>query len=615
MRRSERDSSRDTRSARLAALLLPLVLFLAACGASDETPIGPPQPLDPLVPAAQKAYAVTLGRQVIETYFAEGREAALAVPVTPGVGQADVTVPRIFVTLRADGTLRASMGATEAPFGEMVRAGVVAAIEDERFGGPLRAEEVASTVLEFNAMFDEEPLGSRSLDGLAEDIEPGRHAFEFVHPEGRAFFKETVMITHDYSHATAFERLCLKAGLPEDCYSLDATDVLRYRAEHWVEDAADPVGFFELFRGHRRIAIEDVTPAAVREAARLAFAYMANHRRADGGFDYLYLPEQDATDDSQDNAVRQAGAIYAASRGATFFEDEALVAASRGAIDNLLTHEATFAAGGSYIDWGVTSLGLTGLGLLGIAELRATEDYRDAAYRLADAIAANQREDGRLRSDFVGDDREGGQQYYPGEAALALVRLMDRYDEDRWRPVLEKAFDYYVAFWHDAGQAAFVPWHSAAWLGFFRQTGDRKYADFAFEMLDSLLDGQDRTSYGDWRRDDHGGSLARGADGVPTFSTGTFLEPVPLAIAVARELGDDARADRYAAALRHGLRFSLQLVITDRETFFMPSPARSIGGVRTSLTDVHVRIDNVQHVATAFAHALLHTPDEAGVWQ
>lgn len=595
----------------LALALLAALPLWAGCGDGGGDTDG--APLEPLVPAAQKAYAVRLGRAALAAYFADGREAALAVGPGPAAGEAPVAVPRLFVTLRTDGVLRASRGAEDAPFADLVRRAVVQAVEDERYGGRLRADEVGRTVIELDAIFDPEPVAARDLGGLSAAIEAGRHAFEFTHADGSAFFTDTFMVTRGWTHERAFAELCREAGLGDRCWLSDDTAVVRFPAEHWLEAPDRPGGHDALFRTHRPVAPADVTPETVRAAARLAMGYLQAHQRPDGDFDYLYAPEQDALAPSQ-YTVRQAGACYFAARGATFFEEPELVETARACAAGLLAHEETNEAGVPYVDWQGTSLGLTALTLLALAELRPIEEFREAAYRLADGIVAQQQADGLFDVSYAGEDEPDAQQFFPGEALLALARLSVRYDDRRWLPAMEKAFTAYTAFWREQGKSAFVPWHAAAWGNVWRLTGERRYADFAFELADGLADRQDLSLYGDWRRDDWAGALFVPASGAPTAATGSSLEPLPLLVSVARALGDDERADRYADTVRHGLRFVLQLVITDRETFFMPRPDLSLGGVRFGLIDVHVRIDNVQHVGTAFLHALIETPADPVLW-
>lgn len=598
-----------TRCRGTRAPLLALALW-TACAAEPPPPDDPtPPPVALSVPPAQQARALTHARRVLEAFHTAGRDAALEEPA-PAPEPADVAVERVAVTLRVGGRLRGVGVAAEGTFDERVRAATVAAAEDTRApGGPVTPAEVAEARIELHAGLDGVRLYGLSPEAVASTVEPGRHALELRAAAG-AYITEARPLVEGWTTLEALDHLCTEAGLEAGCAG--SVELWRYLGDHWVEG---PTGApIPLWRTHRIVALGDVTREAVDEAARQCAGYLVAHQRPAGDFDYLYHPGEDALLPG-DVTVRQAGAAYSLSRAAALLGDPAVDAAARAAVANIVAHEATNAAGHAYIDWQGTSLGLTGLSLLAIAELTTTDEHLDVAARLADGIASLQGADGRLHTDYVkATEDKDAQQFYPGEALLALARLTVRTGEDRWLPVLERAFDYYAAFWEAEGKSAFVPWQAATWANVHQLTGDARYAELAFGLQDVLLARQDLRSYGHTLHDDWGGTMSRPPGGQPTFSTGTFLEPLPLLVVVARAVGDHERADRYAAALRHGLRFTLQLVITEPETWFTPDPARALGGVRSTLDDVRVRVDNVQHVVTAFLQALAYTADEAIVW-
>lgn len=577
-------------------------------------PVDVPDPPAPLLPSSQRSRALTFARQVLEAYHGEGRAAALATPL-PEAEAGDVDVALVTVSLRVGGRLRGTGDAEEGSFDERVRAATVAAAEDDRSAaGAVDAAEVEDARIELNAGLSPERLVGATAEAIAAGIEPGRHAVRLVHPGGHVSVTETRPLVEAWTTQASLDQLCATAGLDAGCTTDPSVELWRLLGEHWMEDAGPDRGMISLWRTHRRIALGDVTRASVEAAVRLNAGYFVAHQHPAGDFDYLYYPESDGLSEAQ-VTVRQAGGGYALSRAAAVLDDPAVDGAARASVANILAHEATSAAGLSYIDWQGSSLGLTGLSLLAVAELTSTDEHLEAAARLADGIAAMQGDDGMFRTDYVSDAvDEEAQQFYPGEALLALVRLSARTGETRWLPVLERAYDPYVAFWEAEGKSAFVPWQAATWANLYQLTGEPKYAAFAFRLEDALLERQDLVSYGDALHDDWGGTMSRPPGAQPTFSTGTFLEPLPLLVVVARAVGDDARADHYADRLRHGLRFTLQLVITEPEAWFAPDPARALGGVRSTLDDVHVRIDNVQHVATAFLQALSTTADEARVW-
>jgi hypothetical protein len=74
------------------------------------------------------------------------------------------------------------------------------------------------------------------------------------------------------------------------------------------------------------------------------------------------------------------------------------------------------------------------------------------------------------------------------------------------------------------------------------------------------------------------------------------LEGLIDAFTLAKCVGDDARMERYALAIRRGLRNIMQLQFTDEiELIALPNAEKARGGVRTTEYESAIRIDNVQH--------------------
>ena len=75
------------------------------------------------------------------------------------------------------------------------------------------------------------------------------------------------------------------------------------------------------------------------------------------------------------------------------------------------------------------------------------------------------------------------------------------------------------------------------------------------------------------------------------------------ALALARETGDQERAQRYEQVVRGAARFVMQLQVKPEEAYFVRSPQDAVGGVRTTPALNLLRIDHVQHALVALIKA------------
>lgn len=189
-------------------------------------------------------------------------------------------------------------------------------------------------------------------------------------------------------------------------------------------------------------------------------------------------------------------------------------------------------------------------------------------------------------------------------ANLRFERALERFLERRGASVGElssggsvRAFS---ARHYRARNPAFVPWHTQASASLFAQTGRRELADFAFEINDWLLPMQQwdglapdlRGRFHDPRRPEFGPPHAA--------STGAYMEGLADALALARAVGDRARAAAYERALRRGLRSLRQLQFRDwRDAFYVSRKRRVMGALRTEVYDNAVRVDSAAHALMA----------------
>lgn len=79
-------------------------------------------------------------------------------------------------------------------------------------------------------------------------------------------------------------------------------------------------------------------------------------------------------------------------------------------------------------------------------------------------------------------------------------------------------------------------------------------------------------------------------------STGVYLEGLIDAFNLAVSVGDKRREKAYRRAIRRGIRSVMQLEFSDStDLFYISKKSLARGGLRTTVYNNEIRIDNVQH--------------------
>jgi hypothetical protein len=258
-------------------------------------------------------------------------------------------------------------------------------------------------------------------------------------------------------------------------------------------------------------------------------------------------------------------------------------------------------------------LGNAAATLIAILRVNGLKTHGAVAKRLAAFLLYMRREDGSYTPYHGDPQRRTNEEYFSGEAQLALLEWMMATGDKSALPAVLASARFYQRYYLARRVAPMVPWHTQAnWL-LFRLTRDRAIADFTLEMNDFIVTIQQRSST---LPEDQRGRFfnpAKWKTGFPhVSSTGVYLEGLADALALAQELNDTQRVKRYQRALAWGIRAVLQAQIrVPEDTWCMPNPELAEGGFRSRWDYPAVRIDNQQHcgIALAKAAALLSDRD------
>ena len=226
-----------------------------------------------------------------------------------------------------------------------------------------------------------------------------------------------------------------------------------------------------------------------------------------------------------------------------------------------------------------------------ITACRESSLDRDATLRLAHGLRRLCLPDGRIADDAAEPVRRNqDHDFLPGVALMSFARAAETTGD----AVFDLDWDAHFAFYarrfaavHGWGLTA---WQLAAWSAVHRLTRRPEYAALVFEMADWAVERQLAKN---------GVFLTALSPGSPSFHAGFIAEGIADAWRVAAELGDGARAERYAASWQAAMQFMDRLVVRSGDTYCARDPATALGGVRGTLASSECRVDYASHLAVA----------------
>jgi hypothetical protein len=502
------------------------------------------------------------------------------------------------VRLREQGYLLGTGVAGPGPVAQVVRDAALTAGSAFEKNGQEALLSINRMLIEIEVLGPEEYL---EIDAdwtdphlIAPHIEPGVHGFvlraQNVRPQyccPSEIFTSDIIVEDAVRHASQ-TLLALQAKIVD-------MKVLRFRTAHWYQPASGEKTV-SLRRGLTVIPEDAVTPEKVNAAIDTLVDYMLYRQLPSGLFSYQYESARNVYT-ADDNLVRQAGAVASIAIHAKWSGKSATGGAADMGIRRSLKG-FTLVPGddqAAYIatDDGQNKLGVTALTCIALGQHPQAERYRQQRRKLVRGMLWLQRPSGMFITAFPPAVQIDAQEYFPGEALLAMA--MD-YDLEPTAEVLD-AFDRAIAFYrvYFQGQPspAFVPWQVQAFALMAHKTKRTDYVEYVFELTDWLAEKQLDRSNCAWP--EMRGGISSYQPGRAGVSTAAYLEGFADALHLAREHDDAQRVRRYEEVVRLATRFVMQLQVRPEETYFIRSPKDAIGAIRTSPSLNVYRIDHCQH--------------------
>ncbi len=432
-------------------------------------------------------------------------------------------------------------------------------------------------------------------------IEPGVHGMVLVGDRGSKRFCPTEVLTSDRVLSDLLQDLA--KSLHSDPSQVGNTGLMRFRTAHWYQTRrnAQPVS---LQRGLTVLGPEAVTSEALDESIQRIADYMAYRQLASGLFTYEYRPGTDSYSEDN-NLVRQVGAVLAMCVHAKWSRRSASLAAAdvgirhhlQGLVDVPGVDNAAFIATADKRN----KLGVTALLALAMAEYPEPQKYEKIRTKLINGMLWLQRPSGMFITAFPPAVQIDAQDYFPGEALLAMaVDYAHRPNADVL-DAFDRAISFYRGYFHDTVSPAFVPWQVQAYTIMARHTKRTDYRDFVFELTDTLSKKQLTPKNCAWP--EMWGGIASYQPGRAGVATAAYLEGFADALLLARETGQTQRAAHYEDVVRSAARFVMQLQVRPEEAYFIRSPQDAVGGIRAAPALNLLRIDHCQHALVGLIKA------------
>lgn len=540
-----------------------------------------------------KQQLINYSYQIFDQYFNNESESEINVEDITVENNHDYDI--LFITLLKDGKVRGCQSGSYPKESSNrlaldVKEATVECIQDTRFGGVLTEKEQYDVSIMFTFLYNATWMYNTSSVFLQNTIELGVHSLGIIHNDTPTIFKESVPISNNYDLTFTLQRLCEKANLVKNCIQNDSVTLFRYDTLTFYGNRNEKV--IDLYRYNILIDTKDVSNELIKKSISSGlewFLHSVNNET--GRLEYMYYPSEN-TYSTDNNHVRQLASLWSITELKMFLNTSEADELIRNTLDYYLQFEHKKDNYSCLLIDDQAKLGNNAFIILSLLNTPEYPNQKDLLNRFAKGIVHLQQDNGSLNTYFF-SNKNSGQDYYPGEALLALMKLYKQTNNETYLEIVNNAFPYYQQYWRQNKNTAFIPWHTQAYKLLYEETFHSDIPLFIFEMNDWIIN---KYQMNDSTYLDEIGGFPKY---FPTFSSSVFLEGINDAYDIAKQVNDLEHVEKYKQALSIGSRFILQTQFTKNNSFYLEESSRAIGGFKTSLTDNSIRIDNTQHAVLA----------------
>jgi len=602
----------------LAALCCALGFSTEGVTETVRRPASRSAGLRPELSVADQAFLIRLIRRTVED-VSSGRSSPAS--IKPSDAVANLRCPLV-VTFRrgglpvaqgqSDGGLDAAQGCREA---------AEAALRNSRNASRLSdsVRRQLGVELELLGPAQQLSVGLSARRRLIGQYEAGVDGVAIRLDDRNSLIRPSQIVANGLAIGDAIDFVLGRLGLSSEDIAKrkDEAECMRFRTLHLWQPVPDgPV--VQLDCGCVLLAPEAVSAEMLDRGISDAARYLRDRQRTNGLFHYAYLPWADRTEDVGPT-VSQPGAAWALAihgRGGRALGSTQAAARTIAAMERSLVTPNVWKPGVKSTASSAASqpvaaylispdqadrVGATALLLLAASEMEPSVRYRSLRAKLGEALVTRQLPTGMLQTNFVTTRDVAPQDIDGGQTLCAMAR---HYEVDRSAgalSVVKNAYDHYRKQFDVSPTVEMVPWLGIAYACAAQVTGESRYADFVFAMVDWLerfqLSPDTSESPLMW-----GGVDAFG-HGAANVSTAVYMIAVADALGLARRVKDEPRSRRYERMLRLGTRFVLQLQFRPEECYYVRSRVDTVGGIRTAPWDHALTIENCQMALVALVKA------------
>lgn len=492
-----------------------------------------------------------------------------------------------YVTVYLRGRMRGCMGGVNTNLDEDIRKLTLLAVKDDRFAdesGYEGPDDIAATV---SFLFNPLELGDLTTEEVAVRSRHGQQALMVYQNKRVGLLLPFVATTLNLDRSEFVAEVIDKAGITRPPYNW-----CRFDCATWLADAK---GITILDGGFPLAHDSPPLDALLDRLANLHVQYLMRQQTADGSLYLRYEPFQ--------NRLYQGLSAPRLAHGAWIIASayKALgVGELKHVRDKLIDYHLKAVRESELSVWlegdDVASVSELSFLLLALCQLPEDKGHRALCSKLASTLWSSIDAHGRIstHNDPV-DGLEAYQDYFPGQALLALATAHQSGITAIIESKLDKAFKYYRHRYRYRRNFGQVSWLMQAFGKWWDATGNSRFADFVFEIGDWALQ---------YQQEKTGAFINDHQSDTPGYTTALYLEGIAVGVRLAALLGDEVRRQRYLESLTRGFNFLDRLVIQQRDASLLPNANFAIGGLRQSLYASDIRVDFVQHSLSAILEAL-----------